>query len=52
LLPDELQNYTTFSIGLSANTKEPTAAQQLIAFLRSPAASAVIRSKGLEPIGP
>ncbi len=52
LLPDELQNYTTFSIGLSANAKEPMAAQQLIAFLRSPAASAAIRSKGLEPIAP
>ncbi|MGY8704158.1 substrate-binding domain-containing protein [Bradyrhizobium sp. 18BD] len=52
LLPDELQNYTTFSIGLSANAKQPTAAEQLIAFLRSPAASAAIRSKGLEPIAP
>ncbi len=52
LLPDELQNYTTFSIGLSANAKEPAAAQQLVAFLRSPAASAAIRSKGLEPIAP
>jgi molybdate transport system substrate-binding protein len=38
LLPDELQNYTTFSIGLSANAKEPTAAEQLVAFLRLPAA--------------
>jgi molybdate transport system substrate-binding protein len=50
LLPEELQNYTTFSIGVSANAKERKAAEQLIAFLRSPAAAAAIRSKGLEPI--
>ncbi|WP_407166549.1 molybdate ABC transporter substrate-binding protein [Bradyrhizobium sp. ORS 111] len=52
LLPDELQNYTTFSVGLSANAREPKAAEQLIAFLRSPAAAAALRSKGLEPIVP
>jgi len=52
LLPEELQNYTTFSIGLSANAKESSAAQQLIAFLRSPAAAAAIWSKGLEPLSP
>lgn len=51
-LPEELQNYTTFSIGVGANAKEPSAAQQLIAFLRSPAAAAAIRSKGLEPLAP
>ncbi|WGR93102.1 substrate-binding domain-containing protein [Bradyrhizobium sp. ISRA435] len=50
LLPEELQNYTTFSIGVSANAKERKAAEQLITFLRSPAAA--IRSKGLEPIVP
>nr|WP_283808376.1 substrate-binding domain-containing protein [Bradyrhizobium sp. AS23.2] len=52
VLPEELQNYTTFSIGLSANAKEPAAAEQLIAFLRSPTALAAIRSRGLEPIAP
>jgi molybdate transport system substrate-binding protein len=52
LIPEELQNYTTFSIGVSANAKERKAAEQLIAFLRSPAAAAAIRSKGLEPIAP
>lgn len=52
LLPEELQNYTTFSIGLSSNAKEPRAAEQLIAFLRSPVAAAAIRSKGLEPVAP
>ncbi|VIO81162.1 MULTISPECIES: molybdate ABC transporter substrate-binding protein [Bradyrhizobium] len=52
LLPDELQNYTTFSGGLSANAREPGAAQELIAFLRSPVAAAAIRSKGLEPFAP
>lgn len=52
LLPDELQNYTTFSVGLSANAKEPKAVEQLIAFLRSPVGTAALRSKGLEPIVP
>ncbi|MBR0944402.1 MULTISPECIES: substrate-binding domain-containing protein [Bradyrhizobium] len=52
LLPEELQNYTTFSIAVSANAKEPKAAEQLIAFLRSPAAAVAIRSKGLAPIVP
>jgi molybdate transport system substrate-binding protein len=52
LLPEELQNYTTFSIGLSSNSKEPKAAEQLIAFLRSAVAAAAIRSKGLEPVAP
>jgi molybdate transport system substrate-binding protein len=52
LLPDELQNYTTFSVSLSTDTKESKAAEQFMAFLRSPAAAAAIRSKGLEPIAP
>lgn len=52
LLPEQLQNYTTFSIGVSANAKERKAAEQLIAFLRSPAAATAIRSKGLEPMVP
>lgn len=50
LLPEELQNYTTFSSGLGAGAKEPKAAQQLVTFLRTPAAAAAIRSKGLEPL--
>ncbi|QOZ34651.1 substrate-binding domain-containing protein [Bradyrhizobium sp. CCBAU 53421] len=52
VLPDELQNYTTFSVGISANAGEPKAAEQLIAFLHSPAAAAAIRGKVLEPIAP
>ncbi|MCC8968088.1 substrate-binding domain-containing protein [Bradyrhizobium sp. Pear76] len=52
VLPDELQNYTAFSVGISTNAGERKAAEQLIAFLHSPAAAAVIRSKGLEPVAP
>lgn len=52
VLPDELQNYTTFSVGISASAGEPKAAEQLIAFLHSPAAVAAIRSRGLEPVVP
>jgi molybdate transport system substrate-binding protein len=52
LLPEELQNYTTFSGGLGAGAKEPKVARQFMMFLRSQAAAAVIRSKGLEPVAP
>jgi molybdate transport system substrate-binding protein len=52
VLPDELQNYTTVSAGLSVSAKEPEAAAQVIALLRSPAAAVTLRSKGLEPIAP
>ncbi|SFV18309.1 substrate-binding domain-containing protein [Bradyrhizobium arachidis] len=52
LLPEELQNYNTFSVGVSANAKERKAAEQLISLLRSPAAAAAIRSKALEPVVP
>ncbi|WP_338134505.1 substrate-binding domain-containing protein [Bradyrhizobium elkanii] len=52
MLPDELQNYTTFSVGISADASEPNAAGPLIAFLRSPASAAAMRGKGLEPIAP
>ncbi len=52
LLPEELQNYTTFSAAIAAGTKQPTAAAQFIAFLRSPSAIAAIRKRGLDPIAP
>ena len=48
-LPGDLQNVTVFAAGVPASAKERDAAKALIEFLRSPAAVAVIKAKGLEP---
>ncbi len=52
LLPEEVQNYTTFSAGISASSKEPNAADAFIKFLLTPAAISVVRARGLEPVAP
>lgn len=48
-LPAELQEITTFSAGLHAQTQVAAAAREMIEFLKTPAAHAVIRAKGMEP---
>jgi molybdate transport system substrate-binding protein len=48
--PAEIQLYTTFAAGISTDTKQQAAARALIAFLKTPAAIAVIKSHGLEPV--
>jgi len=48
-LPDALQSVTVYSAGVLATAEQPDAAGLLIAFLRTPAAAAVLRAKGLEP---
>ena len=48
-LPPDIQEITTFSAGLHAKAKEPKAAGPLLDHLRSPAAAAVVRRKGMEP---
>jgi molybdate transport system substrate-binding protein len=48
-LPPELQSYIVFSAGVSANSKAPDAARDLIKFLKSPAATAVMKAQGMEP---
>ena len=50
-LPPELQHYVVFTGGVAVGSAEPTAAKTLIDFLTSPASAAVIRSKGIEPLG-
>ena len=50
--PGELQGSFMFSIALTTASKQAKAGRQLIAFLRTPAAMAVIRAKGMEPAGP
>jgi molybdate transport system substrate-binding protein len=47
-LPPDIQAMTVFTAGLSTGAKNPDGAKALIAFLRTPKAVAVIRSKGME----
>ena len=48
-LPSEIQSYITFTAGVTANSKQPEAARQLIQFLTSATATPVIKAQGMEP---
>ena len=48
-LPPELQYVTTLSAGIGAAGQAPDAVKDLIKYLGTPEAAAVIRAKGLEP---
>ena len=48
-LPAELQTYVVFTAGISPGTRNAAAARSLIDFLKTPAAAAVYKAKGLEP---
>jgi molybdate transport system substrate-binding protein len=50
-LPPEIQSYVSFTAGISARSKEPAAARDLIAFLTGPIAAPVIKAQGMEPGG-
>ncbi len=47
--PGELQNDLVFTAAIAADTKEAEAAKAFIAFLQTPAATAVIKAKGMNP---
>jgi len=49
-LPPEIQSYVTFTAGISANSKAPEAARDLIKFLTGPTATPVIKTQGMEPL--
>lgn len=51
-LPKELQQYTVYTAGVGAAAKQPEAAKALIKYLTTPAATSVIKSKGLDPATP
>jgi molybdate transport system substrate-binding protein len=51
LLPAELQNWFVNTAGVSAAAKQPDAAKALIKHLTTPDAAAVIKAKGMEPLG-
>jgi molybdate transport system substrate-binding protein len=46
-LPRELQNYTVFTAGTAAGSKQPEAVKAFIKFLKSPAAAAAMKEKGM-----
>ncbi len=48
MLPPDIQKFTSFAVGVHAKDSEPT--EMLVKFLKTPAAAAVIRAKGLEPL--
>jgi molybdate transport system substrate-binding protein len=47
--PPDLQNDLVFTAAVAADTKEAEAAKAFIAFLKTPAAVAVIKAKGMNP---
>lgn len=49
-LPAELQNYTGVTAGIPPASKQPAAAAELIAFLKTPVARAAMQRRGMEPI--
>lgn len=48
-LPPQVQSYVVLTAGVGAQATEPETAAAFIRFLTTPAAAAVVRSKGLEP---
>ena len=48
-LPGDIQRYTMFSSGITANAKETDAARALIRFITAPAAAPTFKKHGLEP---
>ncbi|MGA8293065.1 MAG: substrate-binding domain-containing protein [Rhodoplanes sp.] len=47
-MPAEIQNYTMYTLGIVASSKQVDAAKALIAFLTSPAAKRALAAKGFE----
>jgi molybdate transport system substrate-binding protein len=49
-LPPEIQNWLVFTGGVATAAKEPAAGRALLSFLTTPAAVAVFKARGLEPV--
>ncbi len=49
-LPAEINSYVMFTAAVSAQSAHQQAARELIKLLQSPAASAMMKIKGLEPV--
>jgi molybdate transport system substrate-binding protein len=48
-IPEEIQSYIVFTAAVAASSSNQQAARDLIAFLKSPAAIAAIKAKGMSP---
>jgi molybdate transport system substrate-binding protein len=48
--PADLQNYITFSVGVSAKAGDPKAARALAKFIGDPARAGVLKANNLEPV--
>jgi molybdate transport system substrate-binding protein len=48
-IPEEIQSYIVFTAAVAMNSPNQQAARDLIAFLKSPAAIAAIKAKGMSP---
>jgi molybdate transport system substrate-binding protein len=47
-LPKDIQNYTTYAVGLGSGTKQAEAAKAFIKVLTGPSAAAVLKAAGME----
>ena len=50
--PKEVQQELVFTAAVARDSKQAEAAKAFIAYLTTPAAAAVIKSKGMEPAAP
>jgi molybdate transport system substrate-binding protein len=50
--PREVQDYVVYTAAVSATSKDPNAAKQLVDFLASDKATAVLKARGLERVAP
>jgi molybdate transport system substrate-binding protein len=48
-LPKDLQNYVTFTAGISAASKNETAAKKLVQYLAKPSVATMLKAHGMEP---
>ena len=51
-IPAEINSWVVFTGGISSAAKEAEAGRALLKFLTTPAAVAVFKAKGLDPVGP
>lgn len=49
-LPPELQGYTVLTAGIAADAQDPVAAKEIIKFLTTPAATEIMKKRGMEPM--
>lgn len=49
LLPEEIQNYTTYGHGVAVDTRQQDLARKFIAAFSTPAAADAVRAKGMQP---